>query len=133
MAPPTPLECPRQVEHQRIGREPADERGDREDPEPDGEDLPPPEHVADHSGGEEEGSEGEGVGVDYPLEVAEGRVQGPLYVGEGDVDNRYVQQEHEDGGADGDQGPPFTVHGNSLGQTGGTDGAHSDARRIVLK
>ncbi len=107
--PAHPLGGAGQVEHQRRGGQPAGQRGHREDPEADGEHLATTEHVPDHPGGQEEGGQGEGVGVDHPLDVAERRVQRLLDVGQGHVDHGDVQEEHEGGGADGDQGPPLAI------------------------
>ena len=66
-------------------------------------------NVAHHPGGEQEGGQRQRVGVDHPLEVGEARVEGPLDVGEGDVHDGDVEQQHEGGRADGDEGPPFAV------------------------
>ena len=60
-------------------------------------------------GGEQEGGQRQRVGVDHPLEIREGRVQRALDVGQGHVDHRDVEQQHEDGGADRDQGPPLAI------------------------
>ena len=109
MAPPTPWAPACQVQHQRRRGDAAHQRRDREDAEADGEHHAAAEHVAEHAGGEEEGRQGERVGVDHPLEVAEGRVQGVLDVGEGDVHHRDVEEEHEGGGANGDEGPPLAL------------------------
>ena len=77
--------------------------------EPDGEHLPAAVDVAQHARREEEGRQRQRVGVDDPLQVGEVRVQRPLDVGQRDVDDRDVEQEHEHRGADGDQRPPFAV------------------------
>ncbi len=98
-----------QVEHQGRGREPADQRGQREDDEADGEDLPPPVDVARHSGRQQEGGQRQRIGVHHPLQVREARVQRRLDVRERHVHDRDVEQEHEGRRADGDQGPPFAV------------------------
>lgn len=52
-----------------------------------------------------------GIGVDHPLQVGEGGVQLLLNLGECDVDDRDVQQEHEDGDTDGDESAPLPVAG----------------------
>ena len=67
---PHPLHGARQVEHQRVGGEAADQRGHREDGQAAGEDLAPAVDVADDTGGEQEGGQRQGVGVDHPLQVA---------------------------------------------------------------
>ena len=89
---------------------PTIERGQREDDHPDGVDAAPPEHVADHAGGEEEGGQGEGVGVDHPLQIAEVGVQRGLDRRQCDVDDRHVQQQHERAHTHCDQGPPLAIH-----------------------
>ena len=64
-----PLDAPGQVEHERVGGEATDQRGQGEHAKPDGEDDAAPEHVAHHAGGEEERRQRQGVGVDHPLQV----------------------------------------------------------------
>ena len=101
---------PGQVEHQRRGGQAAGQGGQGEEHEADGEHAPPAVHVTEDTGREQEGGQGQGVGVDHPLEVLEGRVQGDLDVGQRDVHDRDVEQQHERAEADGDEGPPFAVH-----------------------
>ena len=54
--------------------------------------------------------EQEGVGVDHPLEVGEGGVEVPLDARQRDIDDRDVEEEHEDGDANDDEGPPLPLH-----------------------
>ena len=114
MAPPTPWTARARLSIERRGREPADQRGEREDGEADGEHLAPAVDVAQDAGGQQERGQGQGVGVDHPLEVGEGRVQRPLDVGQRDVDHRDVEQQHEHRRADGDQGPPLAFERGHL-------------------
>ena len=109
MAPPTPCTARARLSMSGRGRQPADQRGDREDDQADGEDLAPPVDVAGHARGEQEGGQRQRVGVDDPLQVGEARVQRLLDVGQRHVHDRDVEQEHEGRRADGDQGPPFAV------------------------
>ena len=111
-----------QVEHEGRGGEAADQRGQREDDQTDGEDLPPPVDVARHPGGQQEGGQRQRIGVHDPLQVREARVQRLLNVRQRHVHDRDVEKEHEGRRADGDQGPPFAVesgHPRSV-STGGS-------------
>ena len=110
MAAADALDAAGQVEHERRGGQAAGQRRGREDDQADGVDAPAAEDVADHAGGEQEGGQGQGVGVDHPLEIGEGGVERLLDVGERHVDHGDVQQQHEGAGADGDQRPPLAVH-----------------------
>ena len=108
-APPTPW-APRARFSISADEETPHRSDDTENtPEPDGEHHPASEHVAEDPGGEEEGRQGQRVGVDHPLEIAEARVQRALDVGEGDVHHRDVEKEHERRRAHGDEGPPLAL------------------------
>src|SRR2546430_1734519 len=64
-----PLHRSRHDQHPLGLREPADERGDREERDSDDEHPPPAEQVRGTPGQEEEAAEGDRVGRDDPLEV----------------------------------------------------------------
>ena len=73
--------------------------------------------VAHHPGGEQEDGEAQRIGVHHPLQVAEGRLEGLLDRGQRHIDDGDVEQQHEGGRADGDEGPPLAVesrHGQSF-------------------
>ena len=78
--------------------------------EADREDAAAPEPVAERAGGEQEGGERQRVGVDDPLQAGEAGVQFALDVGQGDVDDRDVEQQHERRDRDQDEGPPLALH-----------------------
>ena len=75
----------------------------------DDEDAPAAVEVRERSRGEQQGGQAERVGVDHPLQVGERRVQLGLDVGEGDVHDRDVEQQHEHAGAHGGERPPLRV------------------------
>ena len=106
-----PLQAAGEVEQGRVLGDPAEERGEGEDPEADREDAPAPEPVAERAGGEQEGGEGQRVGVDDPLQAGEAGVEFTLDVRQGDVDDGDVEQQHERRDRDQDEGPPFPLHG----------------------
>jgi len=106
-----PLQAPRQVEQGRVLGDPAEERGEGEDAEPDREDAPPAEPVAQRTGRQQEGGQHQRVGVDHPLQAGEAGVQFPLDVRQGDVDDGDVEQQHEGRDRDQDEGPPLALHG----------------------
>ena len=108
------LHGPRQIEHERVGRQAADQRRQGEEGQSAGEDLAATVNVADDPGGEEEGGQRQGVGIDHPLQVGEGGVQRTLDVRQGHVHDRDVEQQHEDGGTDRDQGPPLAFEAGHL-------------------
>ena len=114
--PAPPIPCSPRARLSRVGSlgDPAEERGEGEDAEPDREDAPPAEPVAERARGEQEGGEHQRVGVDDPLQAGEAGVEFPLDVGQGDVDDGDVEQQHERRDRDQDEGPPLALHG---GQT----------------
>ena len=97
-------------EHQRRLREAAEQRGGREEDQPDREDHPAPEHVGERAGGQQQRGQRQRVGVDHPLQVGEARVQARLDPRQRDVHDRDVEQQHEGRDADRDQRPPLAVH-----------------------
>src|SRR5665811_1972152 len=93
-----------------IAGDPAEERGQGEDREADGEDAPAPQAVAQRPSRQQEGGERQRVGVDHQLQTGEAGVEVALDVGQGDVDDRDVQQQHERRDRDQDEGPPLALH-----------------------
>ena len=75
MAPPTPWTARARLSISGVVDSPQAREDSGEDDQTDGVDAAPTEHVADHAGGEQEGGQGEGVGVDHPLEIGEGGVR----------------------------------------------------------
>ena len=67
------------------------------------------EEVGERAGREHRRGERERVRVDHPLELSEARIEVALHVGQGDVDDRDVEEKHEDRRAHGDQRPPLAV------------------------
>ena len=82
------------------------DRGQAEEDEPAGEGPPAAEAVAQAAGGEQQPCEHHRVGVDDPLQLAEGRVQVPDEGREGDVQDRVVQPDHGQAHAQHGQDPP---------------------------
>ena len=105
-----PLQPARQVEQGRVAGDAAEEGGEGEEAEPEREDAAAAQAVAERAGGEQEGGEHQRVGVDDPLQAGEARAEVPLDVGQGDVDDRDVQQQHERRDRAEDEGPPFALH-----------------------
>ncbi len=82
-----------EVEEGRVGRERAEQRGEREDPQPDREDAAAAEAVGERAGGEHERGERERVGVDHPLQVGEAAAEVLLDRRQRRVDDGDVEQE----------------------------------------
>src|SRR6185312_17084486 len=78
----------------RVGQR-AGERGEREQGGPGEEHAAAPEQVGGAPTEHEEAGEGEGVGVDDPLEAGRGEAQPAADLGQGDVDDRDVEDDHE--------------------------------------
>ena len=109
-APPMPCRPAREVQEGRAGRQPAEQRREREQPDPDHEQPPPAEAVGERAHGQGEGGERQRVGVDHPLQPGEVGVELLLDVGQRDVDDGDVEQQHERRQADREQAPPLTLH-----------------------
>ena len=73
MAPPTPWTARARLSISGVVDSPQTSEDTEKTASPMANTPPAAEHVADHPGGEQEGGQGEGVGVDHPLEVGEGR------------------------------------------------------------
>ena len=69
-----------------------------------------PKQVRQRPGGEQHRRQHQRVGVHDPLEVGEAGVELALDVRQRDVHHRDVQQQHERGEADGDEGPATGCH-----------------------
>ena len=78
----------------RLG-EAAERRGGGEDDKAGEEDALATDQVADAAGEEEEGAEGDHVGVEDPREARLGEAHVGLDAGEGDVHDRRVQDHHQ--------------------------------------
>jgi hypothetical protein len=99
----------RKVQHQRAGRQRAAQRREGEDPQPDDEDVTPPDAVGGRAPREQQRGQGQRVGVDHPLQVAEGRIQRLGDVGQGDIHDRDVDQQHERRHAHRCERPPLVI------------------------
>src|SRR5262249_26061154 len=88
----------------------ARERAESEEDDPDGEEAAPPEQIGERPADQQERGQCQRVGVDHPLKIGERGIEAALDVGQRDVYDRDVQQEHEDAGADRDQRPPLPLH-----------------------
>jgi hypothetical protein len=103
-----------QVEEGRVGRQRAEQRGEREDPQPDREDAAAAEPVGERACGEDESGKRERVGVDHPLQVGEAAAEILLDRRQRRVDDGDVEKKHERRHADGAEGPPLAFHLNLL-------------------
>ena len=86
------------------GGEPAEQRGQREQDHPGDEHPPASEDVAGPAAEQQQAAEGQGVGVDHPLQAGAGEPERALDVGQRDVHDRGVQYHHQLRGGDDDQG-----------------------------
>ena len=77
--------------------------------QPDGERALAPEAVAQAPGRQEQPGEDQRVGVDDPLQVADARAEVAHEGGEGDVDDRVVDDDHEQTHAEHEQREPAAV------------------------
>jgi hypothetical protein len=113
------LQRAREVQRRRARRQAAQQRGDGEEAQAGDEHRPPAEAVGQRSGRQQECGERQRIGVDDPLQVLERRAEVLLDVGQRDVDDRHVEQQHERRDADGAERPPAVRVGG-----GGGLGAH---------
>ena len=102
------LQPPGEIEEGRVVGDPAEQRGEGEDPEPDREDAAPAEAVAERARRQQKGGEGQRVGVDDPLQAGEAGPEVALDIRQGDVDDRDVEQQHERRQRNQDQRPPLS-------------------------
>jgi hypothetical protein len=82
-------------EHDVVGRQAADERGDGEDPEPEHEQPAAAQEVGHAAAEQQEAAEDEGVGVDDPREVLAGELELAADGGQRDVHDGGVDHDHE--------------------------------------
>jgi hypothetical protein len=92
----------------------AEQRRDREESEADREHELAAEQVGQRPSGEQQRGERQRIGVDHPLDVGEARVQVGGDLGQRDVDDRDVEQQHERRHADDHERPPLSLHGPYL-------------------
>ena len=107
IAPPMPCRPAGGDQRARVRRQPPGQRGEREQHQPDQVELRRPYRSASEPGAEHQRGQRQRVDVDHPLELAERRPQIGRDVGQRDVHDRDVDQEHEGAGADRDQREPF--------------------------
>jgi hypothetical protein len=113
------LQRPKADQHPGRAREPVQQRGDREDDQPDQEDALAPEQVAGSPAEQQETSEEQRVRVDDPLQVGLAQAEVLLDRRQRDVHDRRVEDDHELRDADQDQDEPgvrgvATAHGRNL-------------------
>ena len=102
------LQRAREVEHQRRDcAKPHSAEAAVKMPSPITKTLRRPDAVGDRAGGQQQRRERERVGVDDPLQVGEARLEVALDVGQRDVHDRDVEQQHEGRDADRDERPPL--------------------------
>ncbi len=109
-APPMPWKARERVSSEHgLARSPQAAEPSGEQPQADHEDPTPTVEVGQGAGREQQRGQAEGVGVDDPLQVRDRGVELALDVGQRDVDDRDVEQQHEDARRDRHQGPPLRV------------------------
>ena len=86
--------------------EPAERRGCDEDRQADHEDAPPADEIAQPAREEEEAAEGDQVGVDHPREARLAEPEVALDRRQGDVDDRLVEDDHQEADAEHDERDP---------------------------
>ncbi len=114
MAPPTPWTARARLSMSESVDRPHTNDATEKMASPIGEHVAPAVDVTDDPGGEKEGGQCEGIGINHPLQIGEGGVQRTLDVRQRHVHDGDVEQQHEDGGADGDQGPPLAFEAGHL-------------------
>jgi len=124
------LQAAGEVEEGRVGRQRAEQRGDREDREAEGEDAPAAEPVGERAGGQQEHRERQDVGVDDPLEVGEARVERRTQVGQRHVHDGQVEHEHEGRERHDPERPPAGARGGR-GRCGSLLGGHGTPIIVV--
>ena len=65
--------------------------------------------IGERAGAEQERREGDRVDIEHPLQGGEGGAEVDRHVGQGDVDDGDVYQEHEGAEADGEEGHPLVL------------------------
>ncbi len=102
------------------------QRGDRDQHQPGHEDAPAPQQVRGAAAEQEEAAEGEHVGVDDPGQVLVGEVERFADRRQRDVDDRGIEDDHELGRGQQDQGQPAFLL--ELGVAGHRGGSQSNRR-----
>jgi hypothetical protein len=105
-----PLDEARNDQHGRARSQAAGGGRQGEEGEAEREHAPAAELVAEATGGDEEGGEGQAVAGDDPFDRAGAGVQIALHRGHGDVDDEEVQHDHEGAREDDGQGGPLVRH-----------------------
>jgi hypothetical protein len=98
------------VQEERVGSQPAGQRRSGEDRQPEHEDEPAADLVGQRPRRQQHAREGQRVGVDHPLEVAEVGAEVALDRRQRDVHDRHVEQKHEDRDTAREQLPPPAFH-----------------------
>ena len=111
--PAEPLDGPRRDQELLRAGEPARDRSDREQRDPDQEHAPVPVEVAEPPAEEQEAAEGEQVGVDDPRERRLGEPEIGPDRRQRDVHDRRVEDDHQSAGAEDEECEPTVsgVHG----------------------
>ena len=95
IAAPRPCTARAAISWPGVGREPARQRGEREEDQAEHEDAPAPEQVGQPPAQQQEAAEGEDVGVDDPGQVALGEVERFADRRQRHVDDRGVEDDDE--------------------------------------
>ena len=105
-APPRPCTARAATRSALRAREPAGDRRDREERDPDQEHPPVAEEVTEPSAEQEEAAEGEQVGVHDPGERGLGEAEVGPDRRQGDVHDRRVEHDHQRAGAEDEEREP---------------------------
>ena len=130
-APPIALQAAGGDQRVDVGRQAAEQRGEREPHDADEEDPAPAEPVTQGAAEQDQGGEGQRVGVDRPLQALEPGVEVLADPAERDVDDGRV--EHRQAGAQhrGQEHPATARTAHSQGSVGGRrPGRHSTTTSI---
>ena len=95
MAAPTPWSARAATSHSGRLRQPAEEGGEREDGDAAEEEPAPAEHVAEPAAEQQQAAEGEGEGAQHPGEGGRAEAEVGVDLGERDVHDRRVEDEHQ--------------------------------------
>jgi hypothetical protein len=99
-AAPRPCTAPGGDELGRILRQAAQHRRHREQRNAPDEHRARPAHITQPAGDDQQRGEDEDVDIDHPQHLVQRRVQLGDHAGDGDVDDRDVQQRHEESQAE---------------------------------
>src|SRR5579864_6677581 len=101
----------REAADRNAAREAAAERTDHEYRDPGHEHTLPAKNVAQPAGGNNTHGHGEDVGVGYPLQIGQPRVEIALDSRQRHIDDRHVKKRDKEPKTHGNQGPPFVTLG----------------------